>query len=119
MIMSLTDIHPGIQHFFEHELMPLASETKRQQDVIPWIPIDADASTYYITRQKTTMSKQDFESGGHSSVETIAADLTAFWNEHDDANMCKLAPSLSALAKELRVVEDQNEEISPFVYVMF
>jgi len=113
------NIHPKIQLFFEQELIPLAAEMKQQQDIIPWISLDADASTYYITRQKTSMSKQDFEIGGHSTLETFAADLTTFWNNNDDSNLCELVPSLAELANELHVVEDQNEEISPYVYIMF
>ena len=114
-----SNIHPKIQHFFEQELIPLAAEMKQQRDIIPWVPLDADASTYYKTRQKTRMSKQDFEIGGHSTLETFVADLTAFWKNNDDSKFCKLVPSLAELANELHVVEDENEEISPHVYVMF
>jgi hypothetical protein len=125
MIMNSTDtqqestIHPRIHHFFEQELMPLAAEMKQQQDIIPWVPFDADAITYYKTRKKTSMSKQDFEIGGHSTLETFAADLTAFWKNNDNPKLCELVPSLAELANELHVVEDQNEEISPYIYVMF
>jgi hypothetical protein len=113
------NIHPNIQHFFEQELMPLAAEMKQQRDIIPWVHLDADASTYYKTRQKTSMSKQDFETGGHSSLETFAADLTAFWKNNNDSKLCELVPSLARLANELHVVEDEDEIISPYIYVMF
>ena len=125
MIMNWTNtqeksnIHPKIRHFFEQELIPLAAEMKQQRDIIPWVPLDADASTYYKTRQKTRMSKQDFEIGGHSTLESFAADLTSFWHDNKDYNFCELVPKLEELACELRVDEDQNEEISPYIYVMF
>lgn len=108
-----------IQLFFEQELIPLAAEIKKQQDIIPWISLDTGASTYYKTRQKTSMSKLDFEIGGHSTLETFAADLAAFWNNNDDSKLSELVPSLAKLANELHVAEDQSEEISPYVYVMF
>ena len=117
--MQNSKIHPKIQRFFEQELIPLAAEIKQQRDIIPWVPLDADASTYYKTRQKRRMSKEDFETGGHSTLETFAADLTSFWKNNDDSKFCKLVPSLAKLAEELHVVEDENEEISPYVYVMF
>ena len=118
-IKQKNNIHPKIQNFFEQELMLLATELKQQGDIIPWVSLDADASTYYKTRQKTSMSKQDFEIGGHSTLETFAADLTAFWENNDDSKLCKLIPSLTELANELYFVEDESEELSPYIYVMF
>ena len=81
--------------------------------------LDADASTYYKTRQKTSMSKQDFEIGGHSTLETFATDLTAFWENNDDSKLCKMIPSLTELANELYFVEDESEKLPPYIYVMF
>ena len=118
-IQQKANIHPKIQNFFEQELMLLATELKQQGDIIPWVSLDADASTYYKTRQKTSMSKQDFEIGGHSTLETFAADLTTFWENNDDSKLCKMIPSLTELANELYFVEDESEKISPYIYVMF
>ena len=125
MTMNLTktkqkaNIHPKIKHFFEQDLMPLTAKIKQQQEIIPWVHLDADAITYYKTRTKTTMSKEDFEIGGHSTLDSFAADLTSFWHDNKDYNFCELVPKLEELACELRVDEDQNEEISPYIYVMF
>ena len=113
------NIHPKIQNFFEQELMLLAAELKQQQDIIPWVTLDVNASTYYKARQKTSMSKQDFEIGGHSTLETFAADFTAYWENNDDSKLCKMIPSLTELANELYFVEDESEKISPYIYVMF
>ena len=114
-----TNTHPKIQHFFEQELMPLTAKIKQQQEIIQWVHWDADAITYYKTRPKKTMSKEDFETGGHSTIESFAADLNSFWDDNKDYNFCELVPQLVELASELRVDEDQNEEISPYIYVMF
>ena len=114
-----TNIHPKIQHFFEQELMPLTAKIKQQQEIIPWVHLDADAITYYKTRPKKTMSKEDFEIGGHTTLESFAADLNSFWDDNKDYNFCELVPQLVELASELRVDEDQNEVISPYIYVMF
>ena len=118
-IKQKSNIHPKIQNFFEQELMLLATELKQQRDIIPWVSLDADASTYYKTRQKTSMSKQDFEIGGHSTLETFAVDMTAFWENNDDSKLCKMIPSLTELANELYFVEDESEKLSPYIYVMF
>jgi hypothetical protein len=125
MIMNLTNtqqenkIHTKIQHFFEKELMPLAEEIKQQQEIIPGVHLDAEAKTYYKNRSKTSMRKQDFEKGGHSTLETFTEDLNEFWNNKEDSKLCELVPSLAKLAFELHAVEDQNKEISPYIYVMF
>ena len=125
MTMSLTkkkqknNIHPKIEDFFEQVLMPLTAKIKQQQEIIPWVHLDAEATTYYKTRPKKFMSEKDFEIGGHSKLETFAADLTAFWNDNKDHDFCELATKLEKLAYELRVDEDKNEEISPYIYVMF
>ena len=52
-------------------------------------------------------------------MESFAADLTSFWDDNKDYSFCELVPQLVELASELRVDEDQNEEISPYIYVMF
>ena len=118
-IKQKTNIHPKIQKFFEQELMLFAKELKQQQDVIPWVSLDFKAKTYYKSRKKTSMSKQDFEIGGHSTLETFAADLEVFWENNDDSKFCKMIPSLTELANELYFVEEESDKLSPNIYVMF
>ena len=118
-IKQKTNIHPKIQNFFEQELMLLATELKQQQDIIPWVHLDFEAKTYYKSRKKTTMSKEDFEIGGHSTLETFAADLEVFWENNDDSKLCKMIPSLTELANELYFVEEESDKLSPYIYVMF
>jgi len=55
----------------------------------------------------------------HHYFEQHLKPLASFWNNNGDSKLCELVPSLARLANELHVVEDQNEEISPYVYVMF
>jgi hypothetical protein len=99
--------------------MLLAKELKQQRDIIPWVSLDANTSTYYKTRKKTRMSKQDFEIGGHSTLETFAEDLKAYWENNDDTKLCQMIPSLTELANELYFVEYESEKLSPSIYVMF
>jgi len=118
-IKQKKNIHPKIQNFFDQELMLLAKELKQQRDIIPWVPLDANATTYYKTRKKTRMSKQDFEIGGHSTLETFAEDLKTYWENNDDSKLCQMIPSLTELANELYFVEYESEKLSPNIYVMF
>ena len=118
-IQQKANIHPKIQNFFDQELMLLAKELKQQRDIIPWVPLDANATTYYKTRKKTRMSKQDFEIGGHSTLETFAEDLKTYWENNDDSKLCQMIPSLTELANELYFVEYESEKLSPNIYVMF
>jgi hypothetical protein len=118
-IKQKKNIHPKIQKFFEQELMLLATELKQQQDIIPWVQLDHETKTYYKSRKKTSMSKQDFEIGGHSTLETFAEDLKAYWENNDDTKLCKMIPSLTELANELYFVEEESDKLSPYIYVMF
>ena len=99
--------------------MPVALEMKEQGDIIPWVALDSHAESYYKTRKITSMRKQDFEIGGHSTLEKFSEDMTAFWKNNGDSKLCELVPSLVELANEFYAVENKNEEISPYIYVMF
>ena len=118
-IKQKNKIHPKILKFFYDEVMPLSADLKQKGEIIPWVSIDVDAITYYKTRQNKSMNKQDFEIGGHSTLETFSADMSAFWGNKDDTKLCKIIPSLTKLANELYLVEDESRELSPYIYVMF
>ena len=118
-IKQKTKIHPKILKFFYNELMPLSAELKKKGDIIPWVSLDVDAITYYKTPQNKSMNKQDFEIGGHSTLETFSTDMSRFWENKDDSKLCKMIPSLTKLANELYLIEDESSELSPYIYVMF
>lgn len=96
--------------------MPLGS---REQAFFEPGP-DPGVPTYYASRSRRAPCQQDFEALGCDSPESLAADLRALWQAQGREELTPLIPSLVKLARALRrAQEQQTEEVSPFVYVMY
>jgi hypothetical protein len=109
----------AVRAFFDKELMPLAAKLKGAGR--PMFPAGADpaAATYFKTRAKTTMAKEDFVVNGVESPAAFATSLKAYWQSSRFPEMAVLAPSMGRLAEQLRGEPERDEEVSPFIYVMF
>lgn len=102
--------------FFDRELTPLGAGGRAFFAPGP----DPDAPTYYASRSRRTLRKQDFVILGCDSPEALAAALRALWQSQGCEELTPLIPSLVRLADALRrAQEQQTEEVSPFVYVMY
>ena len=103
-----------IKSFFENELLPLSKKQK------PYFPLGTETkeqSSYYVDRKNSSMSREDFE---WSSPQGEMLDkLEQYWIENGDDELTALIPTLKKLSENLKNVEDQNFEVSPFMYVMF
>jgi hypothetical protein len=119
--MSSTDQQKveAIRAFFSKELMPLAQRLKAAGR--PNFPTSADpaATTYFKTRTQTTMSKGDFVVIGVESPSAFAQAMQARWQGSAFPEMASLAPTMGKLAELLRGEPEKDEEVSPFIYVMF
>ena len=105
-----------IREFFDSELMPIAQRLRDAEQ--PPFPLCGNASqgTYYVTRRRTAMSPADFEVFGLSSIDDFEPALAQLWKQQ---GWSALAPGLGRLARALYFAEDRDQEISPFIYVMF
>ena len=103
----------NVRDLFETEVVPRAAAAKL-------FPTAADpaAATYYVRRTATTMTPSSFEILSGASRQAIEDGLTALWTEQRP-DWVPLAPRVAALAAELHQVQEQEEELSPFIYVMF
>lgn len=99
--------------------MPLAEKLRSEGQAFFPVKGDPNATTYYIKRDKTTMAPEDFEVVGCDAVESFREALIDLWRSQGHPQLTGLAPGLSRLAESLHQVEEQNEEVSPFIYVMF
>ncbi|MGZ5730995.1 MAG: hypothetical protein ACXWJA_02825 [Caldimonas sp.] len=118
--MAMTDkFDAEIDRFFEHELMPLAERAKAkgvrllQTQRLPELP------SYYVRREHRSMSKADFDDGGCRSANSVEQDLRALWESDREIGLAALAPSLARLAKNLRAVEKEADDVSNFIYMMY
>lgn len=104
---------------FENEIVPLAGRLRAQgRELLPAGP-DPALGSYYQRRALTTMSRADFEVSGPGSVEDFRAAIMQLWRSQGLSELEPLAPSLARIADAVRLVEEQGDEVSPFVYVMF
>ena len=108
-----------VRRFFCKVLMPLARRLKYEGRVFFPVKADPQLQTYYVTRDKTAMVPEDFEMAGCDSIGDLEKALINMWTSQGCPELDTLAPALSGLAQSLYFAEEQNEEVSPFVYVMF
>jgi hypothetical protein len=110
----------AVGRFFRHELVPLGNELRAAGKTFFPSNASENCESYYITRGKSVMSKQDFECGGCESVEVFSLELLAMWKSQGNEELTKLLPGLVKLADMLHEKSlEQDEEVSPFVYVMY
>ncbi len=108
-----------LKKFFRSELLGIAAQYRREgRELLAGNP-DPDLSSYYIRRSQTKMSKQDFESGSCRHPGELAQALNELWSSQGYEELCKLAPQLAKLAESLKRSQQETDEISPFVYVMY
>ncbi len=109
----------AVRAFFDKELMPLAQRLKSAGR--PMFPAGAEPAlpTYFKTRARTVMTRDDFLVPGVESPAAFAGAMRAHWERSPFPEMAALAPSMGKLAELLRGEPEKDEEVSPFIYVMF
>jgi hypothetical protein len=109
----------AIKHFFYQNL--LKESKKLHEKHISFFPttFDRNADTYYSIREKRTLEPESFEEPDCISFEDFERKLTILWESLGQHEFIPMARPLANLAKLLYNIEDQNEEISEFIYVMF
>ena len=120
--MSSTDRNDpdaAIRAFCSETFRPLADRVAAEgRRFFPHGPDPAESS-YYVRRGRTSMRKADFESPAFQTADEFAGELAAMWKAQGFDALCPLAPAMARLAQQLQQVEEQSDEVSPFVYVMF
>lgn len=109
----------ALRAFFDDELMPLAARMKQDGVQFLDVKIDKGVDSYYINRKKRSMTRADFEWGGAELVETFANQIKEFWRGQGQDRLVTLVPTLEKLAVALQTNDEQDSEVSPFIYVMY
>lgn len=109
----------AVRAFFDKELTPLAQRLKDAGR--PMFPTGADPSlpTYFKARARTVMSRDDFLAPGVETPAAFAGAMRDYWKRSAFPEMAALAPSMGVLAELLRGEPEKDDEVSPFIYVMF
>jgi hypothetical protein len=106
-------IEEKLRRFFQRELTPAAEALRtRGVDLFPLGP-DKERETYW---EPAPDDEPDFI---EVTPENFGAGLEARWNEQGLPELAVLASRLMELAQDLEIQQEQSEELSPFVYVMY
>jgi hypothetical protein len=80
---------------------------------------DPQLPSYYAQRSRTTMTKEDFETGSCRGIGELAEALRQMWDDQGFTELSDLAPQMANLAARLKGSQHESEDVSPFVYVMY
>lgn len=109
----------AVKSFFDGELMPLAAKMKAGGHSFLEVKHDAKAATYYLPRDKRTMERADFEALAELAPDSLSRMLAAFWKTRKDDALVPLAGPIAKLANTLHATQRPDEDVSPFVYMMY
>ena len=105
--------------FFREVLVPAALRERASGREFFALRPDASVQSYYVEPTTREMRPEDFELRACESVEDFVRELAALWASEGREELAALAPRLAALAREVREDEEQPDDVSPFMYVMF
>ena len=126
--MSLTEVRDeerdagkdrSAADFFNEVLVPVALRGRASGREFFALRPDREAESYYVEPTKRAMRPEDFELRAAESVEEFVRELAALWVSEGREDLAAMAPRLAALAAEVSEDEEQPDDVSPFMYVMF
>jgi len=105
--------------FFREVLVPAALGERASGREFFALRPDALTESYYVEPTKRVMKPEDFELRATDSVEDFVRELAALWSSEGREELAAMAQRLVTLASEVREDEEQPDDVSPFMYVMF
>jgi len=101
-----------LRHFFDKRLVPAAKKMRARG--VAFFPLgpEPEADTWYTGPP----AEPKFTSLDVEECEPALRDL---WQGQDLPELAELAGEMMKLAEHLEVRKEENEDISPFVYVMY
>ena len=120
--MSLTDERfreVNARMFFESELAPVANARRERGDRVLRLSPDPDSRSYFLKRRRRFTQFGDFVVEGCTSPAALTRALYELWTKTGDHDLAQIADRFGELASHLQSTEESDEELSPFIYVMF
>lgn len=109
----------AVERYFRRELLPaFAAAGKGAESFFPRRP-DGEARSYYVPCGKKSMSAGDFILEGCGSFDKLQQALEELWREQGYPGLARTSGTAAALARRLYHAGSENDEVSPFIYVMF
>ena len=120
--MSSTDearLARRLHRFFDERVLPASRAARERRGELFERHPDPARESYWLERPRRAMRREDFELAGLESPEHLGRALAALWKARDMPELAALAGELGELAGDLRQTEQEADEVSPFIYVMF
>jgi hypothetical protein len=105
--------------FFREVLTPAALRERAEGREFFALRPDAAAESYFVEPTRCVLTREDFELRAAESIEEFVAALAALWTAEGRDGLAAMAQQLLKLASEVGEGEEQREDVSPFMYVMF
>jgi hypothetical protein len=103
-----------LERFFQKHLVPLAEKLRAQHVQFFSQGADDDASSWYVDDPADTPELYEFD------MADALAELKTLWQRENHGELTPLVEPLAQLAEKLKTkADDQSDEVSPFMYVMF
>jgi|SoiMethySBSTD1v2_1073268.scaffolds.fasta_scaffold3542928_2 hypothetical protein len=108
-----------VSALFDEVLAPMAEAIRASgRQPFPLKP-EATCQTYYLSREKRTMTRNDFIATSCSDFADLEIRLSAYWTALGRDDLAAEVPRFVAAARALHTHAEQDSEVSPFVYVMY
>ncbi len=111
--------HHLAKSFFSNVIMPLAVDLKAKDKAFFPLGPDVTSESYFSKPNRSFMKPKDFELPAVDSTEDFLEEISELWKAEGNSELIKLATGLEEIARELAIECEQEEDISPFIYVMF
>lgn len=97
---------------------PKAPGGERRTRFFP-LGAEADAESYWQVRDRKTFAPEDFDALGSSTAEELGDRLIELWQDAEFPELESIVRELTRLSESLRINEEQQDEVSAFIYVMY
>lgn len=113
------DLDLPAREFFVEALRPLAEQCRVLGLSFFALGPDVDAPSYYVTPPRPVMQPNDFEAASVVSSDAFVDALLTMWRDQGLDPLTAIVPALRELARDLAPGQEQDDEVSPHMYVMF
>lgn len=113
-VATAADLDRAAADLFVNRLLPAAEALAARVGPLLAEP-DAAAESYWKPRKATKAAKKDFV----IDLTNPARAMAEFWEGRGEPELAQVAQDVADLARDVRTSEEQDAEVSPFIYVMF
>jgi hypothetical protein len=110
---------------FDDVILPAAARLQAKGGQPFPLHHDPALQSYYVPRVQPAMKREDFTAPSCLDIDEFALCLTAHWKARGRDDLLEAVPRIAAAARSAHAALDKDakeqpdDEVSPFIYVMF